>query len=237
MPDGSCLPENSLAAFRRAEGDGLTFELDVRRLRDGTPVVFHDETVERLTGGTGKVAAMNWPEISSLRLRSVRGPTNESIPSLGEVLDGTSGGMLVELKGDHRDPRELVDAALREIERRADARARVVIQSFDPAILAAVADRDPSLFRCQLVSPGLATRFRIRCVRDLLRVSAAEALAVNLPWTSRRATKAWQASGLRVLAWTAKSARDVRLGQRLGLDRLITDFVPDSGANEGGIGP
>jgi glycerophosphoryl diester phosphodiesterase len=232
MPDGSCPPENSLAAFHRAEADGLPFEIDVRLLRDGTPIVFHDDALARMTGAPGRVGDMSWREVSPLRLRSARGPSGEPIPTLGEVLDRTRGGVLVELKGGGRGASLLVEATLRELERRPGAGHRVAIQSFDPEIVAAVAARDPSLFRCQLVSNRCGARYRTRSVRRLLHVSSAHAVAVNLHWTSRPATKGWQARGLWVLGWTAKGERDVRHGHRLGLDRLITDFVPAADGGE-----
>ena len=47
------VPENSLAAFRRAIRHGYGAELDVHLLRDGTLAVFHDSDLKRMTGVTG----------------------------------------------------------------------------------------------------------------------------------------------------------------------------------------
>ena len=50
-------PENTMAAFRHAIAAGADWlEFDVQRTRDGVLVVFHDESVERTTDGSGKVA-------------------------------------------------------------------------------------------------------------------------------------------------------------------------------------
>ena len=43
------VPENSLAAFRRAIRHGYGSELDVHLLRDGTLAVFHDSDLKRMT--------------------------------------------------------------------------------------------------------------------------------------------------------------------------------------------
>ena len=44
-------PENTLASFARALEQGADgVELDVRRARDGVPVIIHDETLDRTSG-------------------------------------------------------------------------------------------------------------------------------------------------------------------------------------------
>ena len=45
------IPENSLAAFRRAVDAGYGIELDVQLTADGVPVVFHDGTLARMARG------------------------------------------------------------------------------------------------------------------------------------------------------------------------------------------
>ena len=55
---GGCLaPENTLAGIRRAAALGFAaVEFDVMLSGDGTPVLIHDETLERTTNGRGRVA-------------------------------------------------------------------------------------------------------------------------------------------------------------------------------------
>ena len=53
---GSLAPENTLAGIRLAAGLGYrAVEFDVMLSGDGTPVLIHDETLERTTDGTGRV--------------------------------------------------------------------------------------------------------------------------------------------------------------------------------------
>ena len=47
------IPENSMAAFRRAAAHGLAVEFDVHLIADGSLVIFHDEQLERETGVKG----------------------------------------------------------------------------------------------------------------------------------------------------------------------------------------
>ncbi len=48
-------PENSLAAFEAACAAGYGIELDARLTADGEVVVFHDDSLERLTAEGGLV--------------------------------------------------------------------------------------------------------------------------------------------------------------------------------------
>jgi len=60
-------PENTLSSFERALQDGATFvEFDVWASRDGEIVIIHDATVERTTGGRGRVTQMSLKEIKAL---------------------------------------------------------------------------------------------------------------------------------------------------------------------------
>jgi glycerophosphoryl diester phosphodiesterase len=55
---GSLAPENTLAGIRLAARMGFAaVEFDVMLSADGTPVLFHDETLERTTNGHGLVSA------------------------------------------------------------------------------------------------------------------------------------------------------------------------------------
>ncbi|MGH7457927.1 MAG: glycerophosphodiester phosphodiesterase [Longimicrobiaceae bacterium] len=103
-------PENTLEAFQRAvEWWGTdVLELDVHPSRDGEAVVIHDATVDRTTGGSGRVAEMALEQLQSLdagfRFRSAGGDrpfrgTGVRIPTLREVFDRCPGVRLnVEIK-------------------------------------------------------------------------------------------------------------------------------------------
>lgn len=89
-------PENSMNAFRKAVEAGYGIELDVQLTKDGIPVIFHDFTLERMCGVSGKVDMMTYEELQKLTL----GQTEEKIPTLREFLDMVAGRvpLIVELK-------------------------------------------------------------------------------------------------------------------------------------------
>ncbi|MCY4129315.1 MAG: glycerophosphodiester phosphodiesterase family protein [Gammaproteobacteria bacterium] len=89
-------PENSLEAFEIAFVCGVdAIEFDVKYVHDEL-IVFHDDTVERMTSSTGSLDSFSCEEFEKLRLRN-----GEPIPTLEQVWDivPPSIGMNVELKG------------------------------------------------------------------------------------------------------------------------------------------
>ena len=89
-------PENSLEAFEIAFAAGVdAIELDVKSLHNRL-WVFHDDTVERLTNGTGAFHELSESQLAALRLQN-----DEPIPDLATVWDlvPPSIAINIELKG------------------------------------------------------------------------------------------------------------------------------------------
>ena len=89
--------ENSLAAVRACSAMGVDgVEFDVRHTRDGVAVVMHDETVDRMTDGHGKVSDLTLAQVTALHLKQGRGGvgaplTSETVPTLVEYLEAAKG--------------------------------------------------------------------------------------------------------------------------------------------------
>ncbi len=98
---GNGVPENSLTAFRLACEKGYGSELDVQLSKDGVVMVFHDDTLTRMTGCEKKLCELTRAELDLLRLDG----TDERIPTLEEVLATVDGKtpLLIELKGENLD--------------------------------------------------------------------------------------------------------------------------------------
>lgn len=96
---GKNIPENSLSAFRAAVEGGYGIELDVQLSSDGEVMVFHDESLLRMTGCDASLYSKSREELASLCL----GASDERIPTLREVLSLVDGRvpLLVEIKSDH----------------------------------------------------------------------------------------------------------------------------------------
>lgn len=63
----ACAPENTLEAYRLAVENGAGgLELDVHMTRDGQVIVMHDDDVDRLTDGAGRIREKTLRELESL---------------------------------------------------------------------------------------------------------------------------------------------------------------------------
>jgi glycerophosphoryl diester phosphodiesterase len=81
-------PENTLASFRACLELRLGFEFDVQATKDGRLVCIHDDTVDRTTDGTGRVAELTLAEIRRLDAGSWFDPmfAGQKVPTVEEVL-------------------------------------------------------------------------------------------------------------------------------------------------------
>lgn len=88
--------ENSRAAFVAAIEQGYGIELDVQMSRDGQAVVFHDDTLDRLTDRAGPVRALTAADLSGVTI----GTSADTIEPLADILDLIGGRVpvLIEIK-------------------------------------------------------------------------------------------------------------------------------------------
>ncbi|WP_344293701.1 glycerophosphodiester phosphodiesterase [Agromyces neolithicus] len=219
-------PENTMASLELAM-DGLEFvETDVQLSRDGVPVLFHDTTLERITGDSRTVGELDHDDLRRLDAGAWYGPDHagERIPTLDEFFIALSereaARALVELKADWR-PAE-VRTVLDLIERHG-LRGRVVLQSFSLE----------TLFAVQRVSP---TTPRIMLIRELPAdpVPLAERFGVIGFGTTAEsvtavpgAVDALHEIGVAVLCYTLNSDDRWQEVSELGVDGIITDQPSD----------
>ncbi|PSQ44471.1 glycerophosphodiester phosphodiesterase [Halobacteriales archaeon SW_7_68_16] len=138
-------PENLPASFETAAETADAIEFDVRPCGTGDPVVFHDAVLDRLTDATGRVDATSPEELRSL---SVLG-TGTGVPTLDDALDAIPRSVAVEAELKHPDGVLAPETATAPdggfvdtvVETLAATPHRVTVASFDPDLIAAVADR------------------------------------------------------------------------------------------------
>ena len=127
---GEGAPENSRAAFERAAERGFAIELDVQLSRDGTVMVFHDYTLDRMCTKEGRLSDFTAAELGKMPLD---GMETETIPTLREVLETVAGRvpLLIELKGESGNT-ALCPALLDTL---ADYKGEWCVESFNPLLL------------------------------------------------------------------------------------------------------
>lgn len=138
--------ENSPSAFAAAVAAGYGIEIDLQLSSDGEAMVFHDETLERLTDAKGAVAAQTAAALSGISLMG--GP--DTIPTLRAVLAQVAGRvpLLIELKdqtltlGQSDGKLEVATATAL-----AGYAGPVAVMSFNPSMIAHMARLAPQIAR------------------------------------------------------------------------------------------
>lgn len=139
------VPENSMAAFRRAIENGFGAELDVHLMKDGRLAVIHDASLKRTAGADVLVEDLTAEELKTYRLEG----TDEQIPLLEEVLelfqDRTP--LIIELKAERGNADALTAAACALLDK---YKGKYMVESFDPRCLMWLWHNRPQVLRGQL---------------------------------------------------------------------------------------
>ena len=134
--------ENTPSAFAAAIATNYAIECDIQLSADGEAMVFHDQTLDRLTEGSGRLDALSAAELKRVAFRA----TADRMITLGELcgLAADRTALFVEIKS-------RFDGDLRLVKRAAEVLAkysgRVALMSFDPAPIAALRTLAPRLPR------------------------------------------------------------------------------------------
>ena len=142
------VPENSLLSYEKAIEKNFPIEIDVRIIDDGTVIVFHDDTLGRMTDKDGYVSNLKSTDLPQLNLLG----TDQTVPTLEQVLELVNGKvpLLIETK---------VSAKIGDLESKVIAMLKTyggefAVQSFDPYSLEYFRKHEPDFVRGQLSSLG-----------------------------------------------------------------------------------
>ena len=140
------IPENSMAAFRRAIENGYGAELDVHLMKDGRLAVIHDASLRRTAGADVLVEDLTAEELKQYRLEG----TDEQIPLLEEVLplfEQSGLPLVVELKAERGNHDALAAATCAVLDK---YKVLYCIESFDPRCIRWLKKNRPEIVRGQL---------------------------------------------------------------------------------------
>jgi len=150
-------PENTIAGIHTAADMGCSWvELDVKLTKDSVPVIFHDDTLERTTNGSGKMADITYAELQDLDAGSWFGESfaGEPVPTLEEALEAIIErdlGFNLELKPCPSREVETTEAALDMLATYWDEHNRLLLSSFQIQCLEICLDAAPDWARGYLV--------------------------------------------------------------------------------------
>lgn len=145
---GACgyAPENTLESIQTAADMGIEWvELDVKLTADDVPIIFHDDTLDRTTNGSGKVAETSWADIKELDAGSWFADSfyEARVPTLEQALDliiELDLGLNLEIKPCPGREVETAQIALDILSRIWDDHDKIMISSFSDISLETVAE-------------------------------------------------------------------------------------------------
>lgn len=226
-------PENTVPAFDFALAHRAdVLEIDVRLSSDNQVMVFHDETLERTTNGSGLLRAKDAASLKQLDAAfhfTLHGqqPARESgvrILTLGELLDRYPLRVNIDIK----DIDEAAVVAVAEAVRDSGAADRCVLASF----------HDQQVYRCRALFPQLRTgmslseikRYYFRFVTGQLSGDQHSAglfqVPVSyycLPLAGHRFIRSIHRGGGEINFWTINDPVQMKQLLSRGADGIVTD--------------
>ncbi len=189
----------------------MGIECDVQKSRDGRAMVFHDWTLERLTGETGPVAARDATALEQVALAV----GEDRIVTLDRMLRQVAGRvpLLIEVKSKRqRNPVPLCLSVRRALEGYDGA---VAVMSFDPRVGKWFAKHAPHLMRGLVVTEEDDRGPIGRIKRHVsLWTARPDFLAYDVRDLPSHFAAAQRARGLPLLTWTVRSPE---LRERAGI--------------------
>lgn len=217
-------PENSLEGIHTAADMGVEWvELDVKLTRDQVPVIFHDDTLDRTTNGTGPIKERTLDDLRQLECGSWFSGSfaGIKIPTLEEALDvliERELGLNLEIKPCPGRERETAEAALDILSQIWDDHERLLVSSFSLVSLETAFELAQDWHRGLLIGEDWPENWGE--LADFLQVSCVN---VNAASINREEVEEVTDKGLPVLAYTVNDAEDARRLLRWGIDGVFSD--------------
>lgn len=207
--------ENTLASVQKALELGVDMiEIDVFNVKSGETVVFHDETLDRLSNAGGKIEEWNYFDLQKVILDG-----NHGIPILQDVLKliDNKVSLNIELKG--AGTSERVDFITKfYIEKKGWTIDKFLISSFNWDELRKMRKINPSIPIAILTEKDPLEALPI--AKEL------NAVAINPHFKklTQENVNAIKEAGFKVYTWTVNDPQDIITMKRFGVDGIITNY-------------
>lgn len=212
--------ENSPSAFEAACLRDFAIELDVQLSADNVAIVFHDETLDRLTDQTGPLAGWTAAELGRIKL----GDTSDVIPTLAETLALIDGRVpvVVEMKDNGARNIALAGAVAKDL---AGYTGPAAVMSFAHDLLSAFRETG-SAVPLGLTAEGIGKPAFVEHEKALaqgISFVSYHVKALPNPFVARVREKL----GLPVITWTVRTREDVAATRDYADQMTFEGFDPD----------
>ncbi len=207
--------ENTLPSIQKAIDLGVDMiEIDVFKIKSGEIVVFHDNTVDRLTNGPGSIEEYNILELKKLIVNG-----GHQIPMLQDVLKliDNKVALNIELKGAGTADRVnfIMDYY---INKKNWSPANFIISSFNWDELKEMRRLNPDVAIAVLTEENPIDAIPI--AKEL------KAVAIN-PYFKKldlEVANQIHAAGFKIYTWTVNEPKDIDAMKKIAVDGIITNF-------------
>jgi len=220
-------PENTIESIHTAADMGVEWvELDVKLTKDEVPIIFHDDTLERTTNGSGMVAQTLYNDIKELDCGSWYGESfiGVHIPTLEEVIDvliERDLGLNLEIKPCPGREKETAEVALDLLSTIWDDHDRLLISSFEHVSLESAYDIANDWHRGLLLPEEWPENWQ-----ELAKYLQVSTINVNASSVTREQVEDVMDMEKPVLAYTVNDPQQARTLQSWGVDGFFSD-TPD----------
>lgn len=224
-------PENTLAAFSLALKYGAdSIEFDLQLSADGVPVVFHDATLERLTGTPAPVSQtpLNILKTYDIGAGFHQKFTGEIIPTLDSalsVLKDIKSYLYFDIKP-HSHWSDTAISSLLQLIQNYQIQDRCIITSFSHQFLQAVRQQSPSIKIGCLVAEAdhyLTTLEQAKQLNSVIISSEYQILLDHPEFVTLT-----RQQGIDVVAWTVDAPQHWQRLINLGVTRIVTNSLVDA---------
>lgn len=203
-------PENTLRSFTSLIQSGLTvFEFDIHYIKDCQWVVHHDDTLDRTTDSTGKIAEKTWSELSVVLTKE-----GDPLPRLQDVLELTNHHEIelqIELKnpGDFKNLKTLLDTVKNK--------KLLTVISFNHRLLLEFKEICPDIKTACLIFALPVDPIQI------IKSCKADGMSLNTNFIDQQLVEECHKENYFVTAWNANDQETFLRMKKMGIDYLGTD--------------
>lgn len=212
-------PENTLSSFYLGLLQGANgIETDVQLTKDGVPVLFHDDTVDRVSDGHGKLSNYTLEELKKLKIfGNCTTGFYDRIVTLREFFEKFSAydiQFAMELKGPG------VEAVTLAMVKEFGLMEKTTFTSFQFDYIQTIKELDTAARVGWLVEEGDE-----KAVETLLSIGGEE-IAPKADLITEETMKTWRKAGLGVRAWGVGNVSVMKKMCQLSVDGMTVNF-PD----------
>ena len=221
------IPENSIKAFENAIKNDFAIELDIQFTKDKKIIVFHDYTLERLTGDKRNISDLTYEEIQKLNLLN----TNEKVPLLEEVLELVDGKVhiLIEIKNCN----DVIHLGSKTAKLLENYTGKYAIQSFDPCVLKWYKKNNKNVLVGQLIGSYKGAEKFSHCkdvvvdFKKFFLEYKMDFLSIDSYNIKSLSVKTFRFFRIPILSWTIRSESELKEIKEFVDGFIFDSFIPE----------